>query len=75
MFGMGTGVTLAVRPPRNSGNWQKTSFTNFELKEATAGCGGFQPEVSNLQHPTSTICFHDMLGKFYGQAERPISTG
>ena len=66
MFGMGTGVTLAVRPPGNSfgpRNCRRRSNSDIalQLKEVKQ-----QPKFHNE---------NNALGKFYGQAERPISTG
>jgi hypothetical protein len=82
VFGMGTGVTPAVWLPGKSGS------SGREREETSSGCGLrlheiWRPELKNERRPRGTtewklvakISLSNMLGKFYGQAERPISTG
>src|SRR5690242_5612146 len=91
---MGTGVTLAVRPPGKSGSWRldargwkKPSLESrsFAILKSKLECrismrteGSGKPQIP----PENSVMWKgpdspnaDALGKFYGQAERPISTG
>ena len=93
VFGMGTGVALAVRPPGNFGRVAKfhrrfTILKNLAIKFDNEGSGVnhkycwrvafrektlFLPRIPSgfTRNPDRTAA----LGKFYGKAERPISTG
>ena len=76
---MGTGVTPAVRPPGNSGSSRRKrlknasvpGFTKFGDRSSKTSPGLSQ----QLNGSWSQNFSSNMLGKFYGQAERPISTG
>ncbi len=85
VFGMGTGVTPAVRPPGNSGSWRLEARGWEKIPKPCFGLRLheiWRPELNTspglsqqLNGSWSQNFSSNMLGKFYGQAERPISTG
>jgi hypothetical protein len=86
VFGMGTGVSPAVWPP---GNWVGRARLAFDGRVRAGGPGTTEREQWNeaaaagtaLRTRRSSHSAAGLLpgcevpGKFYGQAERPISTG
>jgi hypothetical protein len=69
VFGMGTGVTPAVKPPGKlkAGSWKLEVEEKPRSKTSSRG--------NRRKRAKTARSTRDALGKFYGQAERPISTG
>jgi hypothetical protein len=94
---MGTGVTLAVRPPRNliDAGWPEACCWERPAEGAATRIGildllnyfGNRWKLCTANFHNESIAmwksvldlphmrFGDAMRKFYGQAERPISTG